>query len=119
MVTALSVPFAPLIILALLATLAWTLETLRNVVCASTARRVAAVYLDKPPISGSQSLSTAFSTWFGSICMGSLFVPTLHILRVMVSCMTLNFAFGAFVGMAILKGECHHFHSFCVYGKLV
>jgi hypothetical protein len=85
-VCSLSVQFAPLIILALLVNLAYTLETLRNVVCAITAKRVATIYLGQPSsLSMMQALRAAFVTWFGSICMGSLFVPILQILRVMVS----------------------------------
>eukprot|EP00250_Pteridium_aquilinum_P013458 c21355_g1_i1 orf=200-1948(+) len=82
-VSALSFKLAPLVVLALLASLAWTLETLRNVVCTATARGVAAHYLDSVARTHwDRSLHSAFTSWFGSICLGSLVVPILHVLRV-------------------------------------
>lgn len=82
-VSALSFKMAPLVILALLASLAWTLETLRNVVSTATARGVAALYLDSAAHPHwDRSLHFAFTSWFGSICLGSLIVPILHVLRV-------------------------------------
>ncbi|KAI5080986.1 hypothetical protein GOP47_0004169 [Adiantum capillus-veneris] len=82
-VSALTFELAPLVVLALLVSLAWTLETLRNVVCTYTARGVAAIYMTNAAHSHwDRSLLSAFTSWFGSICLGSLIVPILHVLRV-------------------------------------
>lgn len=83
-VSALTFQLAPLVVLALLVSLAWTLETLRNVVCTATARGVAAQYMTNAGHSHwDGSLHSAFTSWFGSICLGSLIVPILHVLRMM------------------------------------
>ncbi|MCO5571325.1 hypothetical protein L7F22_025063 [Adiantum nelumboides] len=82
-VSALTFELAPLVVLALLVSLAWTLETLRNVVCIATARNVAALYTTNAMHPHwDRSLHSAFTSWFGSICLGSLIVPILHVLRV-------------------------------------
>lgn len=85
-VCALSFRFAPLIILGLLASMAWTLETLRNVAYTTIARSTSRLYLneaDGSAIRWERCLHVAFTSSFGSICLGSLVVPSLHVLRVL------------------------------------
>ncbi|KAH7352037.1 hypothetical protein KP509_19G026000 [Ceratopteris richardii] len=82
-VSALTFHFAPLVVMALLVSMFWTLEILRNVVCAAISRDVAVYYIVGADQSHwDRSLYSASTSWFGSICMGSLIVPVLHTLRV-------------------------------------
>ncbi|KAH7351684.1 hypothetical protein KP509_19G009800 [Ceratopteris richardii] len=83
-VSALTFQLAPLVVLALIVSLAWTMETLQNVVCAATARGVATYYtVGTDQTHWDRSLLSAFTSWFGSICFGSLTVPVLRMLRAM------------------------------------
>ncbi|CAA3010449.1 CTL DDB_G0274487 [Olea europaea subsp. europaea] len=72
----------PLIIFALLLSLAWTAEVMRNVANLTVSRVIALYYLR-----GMQSITKfcfqrALSNNLGSACLGSLFVPAIEALRI-------------------------------------
>ncbi|KAL9421026.1 hypothetical protein AB3S75_038569 [Citrus x aurantiifolia] len=90
---ALNFYFPPLIIIALVLSLAWTTEVMRNVVNLTVCRVISLYY-----ILGMQSrtqfcFQRALTQNLGSACLGSLFVPTIEALRIVAR------------GLNLLEGE--------------
>ncbi|KAG2244225.1 hypothetical protein Bca4012_024256 [Brassica carinata] len=90
---ALNFPFPSLVIIALVLSLAWTTEVMRNVVNLTVSRVVALFYLRGMQSSTRFSFQRALSRNLGSACLGSLFVPTIEALRIVAR------------GLNLLKGE--------------
>ncbi|XP_057807786.1 protein PNS1 [Salvia miltiorrhiza] len=72
----------PLIILALVLSLAWTAEVMRNVANLTVSRVIALYYLRGMQSSTQFCFQRALSNNLGSACLGSLFVPTIEALRI-------------------------------------
>ncbi|KAL2478326.1 Plasma-membrane choline transporter family protein [Forsythia ovata] len=79
---ALNFYFPPLIIFALLLSLAWTAEVMRNVANLTVSRVIALYYLRGMQSSTKFCFQRALSNNLGSACLGSLFVPTIEALRI-------------------------------------
>ncbi|GER45359.1 plasma-membrane choline transporter family protein [Striga asiatica] len=90
---ALSFYVPPLIILALVLSLAWTAEVMRNVANLTVSRVVALYYLRGMQSSTQFCFQRALSNNLGSACLGSLFVPTIEALRIVAR------------GLNLLEGE--------------
>jgi hypothetical protein len=85
--------FPGLTILALVLSLAWTAEVMRNVANLTSSRVIALYYLRGMQSSVRFSFQRALSHNLGSACLGSLFVPTIEALRILAR------------GLNLLEGE--------------
>lgn len=72
----------PAIIFALLLSLAWNAEVMRNVANLTVSRVIALYYLRGMQSSTKFCFQRALSNNLGSACLGSLFVPTIETLRI-------------------------------------
>ncbi|KAK1678312.1 hypothetical protein QYE76_039160 [Lolium multiflorum] len=90
---AVNFPFPGLTILALVVSLAWTAEVMRNVANLTASRVIALYYLRGMQSSVQFSFQRALSYNLGSACLGSLFVPTIEALRILAR------------GLNLLEGE--------------
>ncbi|XP_028760560.1 protein PNS1 isoform X1 [Neltuma alba] len=79
---ALNFYFPPLVIIALVLSLAWITEVLRNVVNITVSRVIALYYLRGMQASTHFCFLRALTRNLGSACLGSLFVPTIETLRI-------------------------------------
>ncbi|KAL1564373.1 protein PNS1-like isoform X2 [Salvia divinorum] len=71
-----------LVIIALVLSLAWTAEVMRNVANLTVSRVIALYYLRGMQSSTQFCFQRALSNNLGSACLGSLFVPTIEALRI-------------------------------------
>ncbi|GJN10820.1 hypothetical protein PR202_ga28948 [Eleusine coracana subsp. coracana] len=85
--------FPGLTILALVLSLAWTAEVMRNVANLTSSRVIALYYLRGMQSSVQFSFQRALTYNLGSACLGSLFVPTIEALRIVAR------------GLNLLEGE--------------
>lgn len=85
--------FTPLVITVLVLSLAWTAEVMRNIVNLTVSRVIALYYLRGMQSIPQNCFQRAFTQNLGSACLGSLFVPTIEALRVVVR------------GLNLLEGE--------------
>nr|CAB3458827.1 unnamed protein product [Digitaria exilis] len=85
--------FPGLTILALVASLLWTAEVMRNVANLTASRVIALYYLRGMQSSVKFSFQRALTYNLGSACLGSLFVPTIEALRILAR------------GLNLLEGE--------------
>lgn len=85
--------FPPLIIIALVLSLAWTAEVMRNVANITVSRVIALYYLRGMQLTTQFCFQRALSTNLGSACLGSLFVPAIEALRIFAR------------GLNLLEGE--------------
>ncbi|KAK6140531.1 hypothetical protein DH2020_025730 [Rehmannia glutinosa] len=83
----------PLIIMALVLSLAWTAEVMRNVANLTVSRVIALYYLRGMQSSTQFCFQRALSHNLGSACLGSLFVPAIEALRIVAR------------GLNLLEGE--------------
>ncbi|KAL9333937.1 hypothetical protein Peur_074076 [Populus x canadensis] len=83
----------PLVISVLVLSLAWTAEVMRNIVNLTVSRVIALYYLRGMQSIPQNCFQRAFTQNLGSACLGSLFVPTIEALRVVVR------------GLNLLEGE--------------
>ncbi|KAA8515626.1 hypothetical protein F0562_018763 [Nyssa sinensis] len=90
---ALNFYFPPLIIIALVLSLLWTAEVLRNVANLTVSRVIALYYLRGMQSSTQFCFQRAMSINLGSACLGSLFVPAIEALRIVAR------------GLNLLEGE--------------
>ncbi|PNX94747.1 protein PNS1-like, partial [Trifolium pratense] len=90
---ALNFYFPPLVIIALVLSLAWTTEVMRNVVNITVSRVIALYYLRGMQSSTQFCFLRALTRNLGSACLGSLFVPTIEALRIVAR------------GLNLLEGE--------------
>ncbi|XP_057457629.1 protein PNS1 isoform X2 [Lotus japonicus] len=81
--------FPPLVILALVLSLAWTTEVMRNVVNITVSRVIALYYLRGMQSSTQFCFLRALTRNLGSACLGSLFVPAIEALRVVARALNL------------------------------
>lgn len=79
---ALNFYFPPLIIIALVLSLGWTTEVMRNVVNLTVSRVIALYYLRGMQSSTHFCFQRALTQNLGSACLGSLFVPSIETLRI-------------------------------------
>ncbi|XVF22898.1 hypothetical protein REPUB_Repub12eG0210300 [Reevesia pubescens] len=92
-VGALNFYFPPLIIIALVLSLAWTIEVMRNVVNITVSRVIALYYLRGMQSNTKFCFQRALTRNLGSACLGSLFVPAIEALRIVAR------------GLNLLEGE--------------
>ncbi|XVF33697.1 hypothetical protein REPUB_Repub17cG0190500 [Reevesia pubescens] len=92
-VGALNFYFPPLIIIALVLSLAWTTEVMRNVVNITVSRVIALYYLRGMQSNTQFCFQRALTRNLGSACLGSLFVPGIEALRIVAR------------GLNLLEGE--------------
>lgn len=85
--------FPALVIIALVLSLAWTAEVMRNVVNLTVSRVIALYYLRGMQSSTQFCFQRAVSLNLGSACLGSLFVPAIEALRIVAR------------GLNLLEGE--------------
>ncbi|KAH8520115.1 hypothetical protein H0E87_001539 [Populus deltoides] len=85
--------FTPLIIIALVLSLAWTAEVMRNLVNLTVSRVIALYYLRGMQSSSQFCFQRALTRNLGSACLGSLFVPAIEALRIVAR------------GLNLLEGE--------------
>lgn len=90
---ALNFYFPPLTIIALVLSLAWTTEVMRNVVNITVSRVIALYYLRGMQSSTQFCFLRALTRNLGSACLGSLFVPAIEALRIVAR------------GLNLLEGE--------------
>ncbi|XP_027342392.1 protein PNS1 isoform X1 [Abrus precatorius] len=90
---ALNFYFPPLIIIALVLSLAWTTEVMRNVVNITVSRVIALYYMRGMKSSTQFCFLRALTRNLGSACLGSLFVPGIEALRIVAR------------GLNLLEGE--------------
>ncbi|CAI9764725.1 unnamed protein product [Fraxinus pennsylvanica] len=83
----------PLIIIALVLSLAWTAEVMRNVANLTVSRVISLYYLRGMQSSTQFCFQRALSNNLGSACLGSLFVPAIEALRILAR------------GLNLLEGE--------------
>uniref|UniRef100_A0A0D6QVF5 Choline transporter-like protein n=1 Tax=Araucaria cunninghamii TaxID=56994 RepID=A0A0D6QVF5_ARACU len=88
-VGAISQKYAALSILALIVSLGWMMEVLRNIVHVTVARVVALFYLRGMQSNVHFSFHRALTTSLGSISLGSILVPVLEALRVLARALNL------------------------------
>lgn len=88
-VGALNFYFPPLVIFALILSLAWTTEVLRNIVNLTVSRVIALYYLRGMQSSTQFCFQRAMTINLGSACLGSLFVPTIEALRILARALNL------------------------------
>ncbi|CAL5380150.1 unnamed protein product [Camellia sinensis] len=85
--------FQPLVIIALVLSLAWTAEVMRNVANITVSRVIALYYLRGMQSNTQFCFQRALSKNLGSACLGSLFVPAIEALRIIAR------------GLNLLEGE--------------
>ncbi|XP_074555656.1 uncharacterized protein LOC141811528 isoform X2 [Curcuma longa] len=90
---ALNFYYPPLTILALVLSLAWTAEVMRNVANLTVSRVIALYYLRGMQSNTQFSFQRATTINLGSACLGSLFVPSIEALRIIAR------------GLNLLEGE--------------
>ncbi|KAF2319652.1 hypothetical protein GH714_017849 [Hevea brasiliensis] len=90
---ALNFSFPPLTIIALLSSLVWTTEVMRNVVNLTVSRVISLYYLRGMQASTQFCFQRAVTLNLGSACLGSLFVPAIEALRIIAR------------GLNLLEGE--------------
>lgn len=90
---ALNFYFPPLIIIALVLSLTWTAEVMRNVANLTVSRVIALYYLRGMQSSTQFCFQRALTRNLGSACLGSLFVPAIEALRIVTR------------GLNLLEGE--------------
>ncbi|XP_022866680.1 protein PNS1-like isoform X1 [Olea europaea var. sylvestris] len=83
----------PLIIIALILSLAWTAEVMRNVANLTVSRVISLYYLRGMQSNTQFCFRRALSKNLGSACLGSLFVPAIEALRILAR------------GLNLLEGE--------------
>ncbi|GAV75412.1 Choline_transpo domain-containing protein [Cephalotus follicularis] len=88
-VGALNFYFPPLIIIALVLSLAWTAEVMRNVANVTVSRVIALYYLRGMQSSTQFCFQRALTRNLGSACLGSLFVPAIEALRIVARALNL------------------------------
>ncbi|XP_044493974.1 protein PNS1-like isoform X2 [Mangifera indica] len=92
-VGALNFSVPPLIIIALMLSLLWTTEVMRNVVNLTVSRVIALYYLRGMQSNTGYCFQRALTINLGSACLGSLFVPTIEAMRIVAR------------GLNLLEGE--------------
>ncbi|GMI75782.1 hypothetical protein like AT5G13760 [Hibiscus trionum] len=92
-VGALNFYYPPLVIIALVLSLAWTTEVMRNVVNLTVSRVIALYYLRGMQSNTQFCFQRALTRNLGSACLGSLFVPAIEALRIVAR------------GLNLLEGE--------------
>ncbi|GAB2300140.1 hypothetical protein Dimus_034181 [Dionaea muscipula] len=90
---ALNFYYPPLLIIALVLSLAWTAEVMRNVASLTVSRVIYLYYLRGMQSSTQFCFQRALTRNLGSACLGSLFVPTIEALRILAR------------GLNLLEGE--------------
>lgn len=85
--------FPPLIIIVLVLSMCWVTEVMRNVVNLTVSRAIALYYLRGMQSTTQFCFQRALSVNLGSACLGSLFVPTIELLRIVAR------------GLNLLEGE--------------
>ncbi|KAF5469761.1 hypothetical protein F2P56_010325 [Juglans regia] len=88
-VGALNFYFPPLIIVALVLSLAWTAEVMRNVANLTVSRVIALYYLRGMQSNIQFCFQRALTQNLGSACLGSLFVPAIEALRIVARALNL------------------------------
>ncbi|KAJ6692047.1 CHOLINE TRANSPORTER-LIKE (SLC FAMILY 44) [Salix purpurea] len=83
----------PVVIIALVLSLTWTAEVMRNIVNLTVSRVIVLYYLRGMQSSTLSCFQRAVTLNLGSACLGSLFVPTIEALRIVVR------------GLNLLEGE--------------
>ncbi|KAJ0976110.1 hypothetical protein J5N97_018075 [Dioscorea zingiberensis] len=86
---ALNFYYPPLTIIALVLSLAWTAEVMRNVANLTVSRVIALYYLRGMQCNVQFSFQRALSLNLGSACLGSLFLPTIEALRIVARALNL------------------------------
>ncbi|XP_017227182.1 protein PNS1 isoform X2 [Daucus carota subsp. sativus] len=86
---ALNFYFPPLVIIALVLSLAWTTEVMRNVANQTVSRVIALYYLRGMQSNTQFCFQRALSKNLGSACLGSLFVPAIEFLRIIARVLNL------------------------------
>ncbi|KAF8022271.1 hypothetical protein BT93_G2424 [Corymbia citriodora subsp. variegata] len=86
---ALNFYFPPLIILALVLSLAWVTEVMRNIANITVSRVIALYYLRGMQSSTQFCFQRALTYNLGSACLGSLFVPAIEALRIVARALNL------------------------------
>lgn len=86
---ALNFYYPPLTIIALVLSLAWTAEVMRNVANLTVSRVIALYYLRGMQCNVQFSFQRALSLNLGSACLGSLFVPSIEALRIVARALNL------------------------------
>ncbi|KAK1370451.1 Choline transporter-like protein [Heracleum sosnowskyi] len=81
--------FTPLVITALVLSLAWTTEVMRNVANQTVSRVIALYYLRGMQSNTQFCFQRALSKNLGSACLGSLFVPAIEFLRIIARALNL------------------------------
>ncbi|KAK7243429.1 hypothetical protein RIF29_38225 [Crotalaria pallida] len=81
--------YPPLIIIALVLSLAWTTEVMRNIVNITVSRVIALYYLRGMQSSTRFCFLRALTRNLGSACLGSVFVPSIEALRVVARALNL------------------------------
>ncbi|KAJ7949237.1 Plasma-membrane choline transporter family protein [Quillaja saponaria] len=81
--------FPPLIITALVLSLAWTTEVMRNIVNLTVSRVIALYYLRGMQSNTNICFQRAVTLNLGSACLGSLFVPAIEALRIVARALNL------------------------------
>lgn len=90
---ALNFYFPPLTIIALVLSMAWTTEVMRNVVNLTVSRVISLYYLRGMQASTEFCFQRAVTRNLGSACLGSVFVPSIEALRIIAR------------GLNLLEGE--------------
>ncbi|GAB4832514.1 hypothetical protein Ancab_006535 [Ancistrocladus abbreviatus] len=86
---ALNFYFPPLVIIALVLSLTWTAEVMRNVANLTVSRVIALYYLRGMQSSTQFCFQRALTRNLGSACLGSLFVPSIEALRIVARVLNL------------------------------
>ncbi|KAK1317872.1 hypothetical protein QJS10_CPA05g00858 [Acorus calamus] len=86
---ALNFYYPPLTIIALILSLAWTAEVMRNVATVTVSRVVALYYLRGMQSNTQFCFQRAVTRNLGSACLGSLFVPAIEALRIVARALNL------------------------------
>ncbi|KAM2378892.1 hypothetical protein ACFX1X_040237 [Malus domestica] len=81
--------FPPLIIILLVLSLAWTAEVMRNVANMTVSRVISLYYLRGMQSNTQFCFKRALSKNLGSVCLGSLFVPSIEALRIVARALNL------------------------------
>ncbi|XP_062174737.1 protein PNS1 isoform X2 [Alnus glutinosa] len=92
-VGALNFYFPPLILIALVLSLAWTAEVMRNIANLTVSRVIALYYLRGMQCNTQYCFQRALTRNLGSACLGSVFVPSIEALRIVAR------------GLNLLEGE--------------
>ncbi|KAG8650187.1 hypothetical protein MANES_07G010600v8 [Manihot esculenta] len=89
LIGALNFYFPPLTIIALVLSLAWTAEVMRNVVNLTVSRVISLYYLRGMQANTKFCFQRAVTRNLGSACLGSLFVPAIEALRIVARALNL------------------------------